>query len=162
MELGRGSTLVSCHYITNHSEAQWLKTTTIIFFFSSICNLEGTHLCSLQLCLRWQGSQRASFRVALLAWLPSWSGQEMKDEPGEQASDVKPSSWEPLNGQHGLSHNMMAQSQGQAPLQGKGHFPCLAIESQEVALAIRYLSKQSQSLSNFKVGDTDPATQWEK
>lgn len=36
MELGRGSTLVSCHYITNHSEAQWLKTTTIIFFLFNL------------------------------------------------------------------------------------------------------------------------------
>lgn len=40
---GRGFILVSCQGRTNHSEAQWLKTTTIIYFcFSSICNMGRT------------------------------------------------------------------------------------------------------------------------
>lgn len=33
-KLGRGLIPVSCHCRTNNSEAQWLKATTTIFFFS--------------------------------------------------------------------------------------------------------------------------------
>lgn len=100
-------------------------------------------------CFIWGGSVgswRICFHVVSLACLASWFCCQMKDQPWEWASDFKSSSHDLSMGNLGFLTTWWPSANPTNPMEQGGIFPISLLKS-------HWLSKQSQSLLNFKVGD---------